>query len=208
MRRHGRNGIGSFAPICMARSSVGERRRGGWSPPARADASSTFPRFTKKPAMCRMTVLTVWPRAESAISPGSMALELGPHGITVNDVAPGMILTPMNQRALDDRRLSCRGRSSDPAPPRWNSCGYRGHGGLPLLRSCVLLHRRDVSRRWRLDADLAAGLGKDQPMIAARRPKPSRSDCRQRFHARRWRSRRHALPYARFRPTASSSTCS
>jgi glucose 1-dehydrogenase len=32
----------------------------------------------------------------------SMALELGSHGITVNDVAPGMILTPMNQRALED----------------------------------------------------------------------------------------------------------
>ena len=32
----------------------------------------------------------------------TLALELGEHGITVNDVAPGMILTPMNQRAMDD----------------------------------------------------------------------------------------------------------
>jgi len=32
----------------------------------------------------------------------ALALELSEHGITVNNVAPGMILTPMNRRAQDD----------------------------------------------------------------------------------------------------------
>jgi len=31
-----------------------------------------------------------------------LALELAEHGITVNGIAPGMILTPMNQEAIDD----------------------------------------------------------------------------------------------------------
>jgi len=31
-----------------------------------------------------------------------LALELGPYQINVNNVAPGMILTPMNQQAIDD----------------------------------------------------------------------------------------------------------
>ncbi len=32
----------------------------------------------------------------------SLALDLGEYGVTVNDVAPGMILTPMNRRAQED----------------------------------------------------------------------------------------------------------
>ena len=43
-----------------------------------------------------------------------MALELGPHGITVNDVAPGMILTPMNRTALEDPAYLARAEAQIP----------------------------------------------------------------------------------------------
>lgn len=35
----------------------------------------------------------------------TLALELAPEGINVNNIAPGMILTPMNQEAMDDPRV-------------------------------------------------------------------------------------------------------
>lgn len=51
----------------------------------------------------------------------TLALELAPRGIAVNSVAPGMILTPMNQDAIDDpeqlrRREKCIpwGRAGQP----------------------------------------------------------------------------------------------
>jgi len=34
-----------------------------------------------------------------------LALELAEHGINVNNLAPGMVLTPMNQQAIDDAKL-------------------------------------------------------------------------------------------------------
>ncbi len=51
----------------------------------------------------------------------ALALELAPHGITVNDVAPGMILTPMNQRALDNPDLLAKAEAQIPL----------GRAGLP-----------------------------------------------------------------------------
>ena len=35
----------------------------------------------------------------------TLALELAPHGVTVNSLAPGMVLTPFNQAAIDDTDL-------------------------------------------------------------------------------------------------------
>jgi len=35
----------------------------------------------------------------------TLALELAPHGINVNSLAPGMVLTPFNQAAIDDPEL-------------------------------------------------------------------------------------------------------
>ena len=34
-----------------------------------------------------------------------LALELAEHGITANNLAPGMVLTPMNQEAIDDPKV-------------------------------------------------------------------------------------------------------
>lgn len=35
----------------------------------------------------------------------TLALELAPHHINVNSLAPGMVLTPFNQAAIDDSEL-------------------------------------------------------------------------------------------------------
>lgn len=50
----------------------------------------------------------------------SEANELGPHGITVNGIAPGMIVTPMNWRARDDAEVEAAAAALIPV----RRCGY------------------------------------------------------------------------------------
>ena len=84
-----------------------------------------------------------------------LAVELGPKNITVNNIAPGAISTPINASLLNNKteldallkniplgRLGYRGRSGSP-------------GGLPGIgRSCVH-HRIYLCHRWRSDPELS-----------------------------------------------------
>lgn len=50
----------------------------------------------------------------------SQAIELSPHGITVNSIAPGMIVTPMNQAAMEDDAVAEAAAAQIPV----RRCGY------------------------------------------------------------------------------------
>jgi glucose 1-dehydrogenase len=45
----------------------------------------------------------------------TLALEVAPYGINVNNIAPGMILTPMNQKAVDDPETRKKAEKNIPA---------------------------------------------------------------------------------------------
>lgn len=44
----------------------------------------------------------------------TMAIEVAPFGINVNNIAPGMILTPMNQKAMDDDKVRKKAEKNIP----------------------------------------------------------------------------------------------
>ena len=168
-RRHGMNGSACCVRTCMARFSAGAKRRGGWSPAGSGGRIVNISSVHEE--ACNVPNDGAYCVAKGGIRnlTRAMALELGPHGITVNDVAPGMILTPMNQRALEDPAYLAGAEAQIPVRRAGTPADIASNGPLPLFRACVLLYGRNVSRRWRLDADLAAGVGKEPSMSATRR---------------------------------------
>ena len=73
-----------------------------------------------------------------------LAVELGPLGITVNNVAPGAIATPINTTLLNDKpKLGCVAEEHS-AGPDGHSGRRCGPGGLPGVGRCILRDGLDV----------------------------------------------------------------
>ena len=77
--------------------------------------------------------------------------ELAPHGITVNDIAPGAIATPINKRTLGDGELLHELAGVIPAGRLGEPDEVAAAGRLPRLRRGRLRHRQHVLHRRRHD---------------------------------------------------------
>ena len=75
--------------------------------------------------------------------------ELAPHGITVNDIAPGAIATPINKRTLGDGELLHALQEVIPAGRLGDPDEVASRGRLPRLGRGCLRHRQHLLRRRR-----------------------------------------------------------
>ncbi len=83
----------------------------------------------------------------------TLVLEVPDMGITVNNIAPGMVLTPFNQQGIDDPAFLEEGGAEHPAQGRRTARERRPAGRVPRLQRGRLRHRHQLGHGWRADAD-------------------------------------------------------
>ena len=78
-----------------------------------------------------------------------MAVELAPHGIQVNAIAPGYFATEMNRALIDNAGVRRLGEEAHAGGPLGRAAGDRGPRGLPRLARRELHDRTDPRHgRW------------------------------------------------------------
>ena len=79
----------------------------------------------------------------------NLAVELGPLGITINDIAPGAINTPINASLLADKPKLDALLANIPLGRLGTPQEVAGFAAYPRLRRSRLHHRQHLHHRWR-----------------------------------------------------------
>ena len=90
-----------------------------------------------------------------------LAVELGPLGITVNNVAPGAIATPINKSLLEDKPKLDALLQNIPLGRLGTPEDVAGAGGFSGVGRCGLCDGLDVCGGWRADAQLSRTINRD-----------------------------------------------
>ncbi len=89
----------------------------------------------------------------------TLAVELGPLGITINNIAPGAIETPINAKLLNDPVKLASLKGADSARPPRQAGRRLGPGRVPRLRRGRLRDRLHLPGRRRPDRLLPGAVG-------------------------------------------------
>ncbi len=103
----------------------------------------------------------------------NLAVELGPHNITVNNVAPGAIITPINKSLMNNKQQLDSLLNNLPLGRMGTSEEVAGVVGVPRIRRRGVYHRLNLRHRRRPDAQLQGAVA----IGPGRQPDDGRRRC-------------------------------